>query len=40
MRMANEFEAQMLNDLSVLKTQINGLIGDGNGAESPSWNGA
>jgi hypothetical protein len=31
MRMMNEFEAQVLSDLSVLKTQINGLVGDGNG---------
>ena len=31
MRMMNEFEAQVLSDLSVLKTQINGLMGDGNG---------
>jgi hypothetical protein len=31
MRMVNEFEAQVLSDLSVLKIQINGLIGDGNG---------
>ena len=31
MRMMNEFEAQVLSDLSVLKTQINALIGDGNG---------
>jgi hypothetical protein len=27
----NEFEAQVLSDLSVLKTQMNGLVGDGNG---------
>jgi len=27
----NEFEAQVLSDLSVLKTQITGLVGDGNG---------
>lgn len=27
----NEFEAQVLSDLSVLKTQMNGLMGDGNG---------
>ena len=26
-----EFEAQVLSDLSVLKTQMNGLVGDGNG---------
>jgi hypothetical protein len=31
MRMMNEFEAQVLSDLSVLKTQMNVLIGDGNG---------
>jgi len=31
MRMINEFEAQVLSDLSVLKTQMNGLVGDGNG---------
>jgi hypothetical protein len=31
MRMINEFEAQVLSDLSVLKTQITNLIGDGNG---------
>ena len=31
MRMMNEFEAQVLIDLSVLKTQMNGLMGDGNG---------
>ena len=31
MRMMNEFEAQVLSDLNVLKTQINSLIGDGNG---------
>jgi len=30
MRMMNEFEAQVLSDLSVLKTQMNGLVGDGN----------
>ncbi len=29
--MMNEFEAQVLSDLSVLKTQMNGLMGDGNG---------
>lgn len=27
----NEFEAQVLSDLNVLKTQMNGLMGDGNG---------
>jgi hypothetical protein len=31
MRMMNEFEAQVLSDLSVLKTQMNGLMGDGGG---------
>lgn len=31
MRMINEFEAQVLSDLCVLKTQMNGLMGDGNG---------
>ena len=31
MRMMNEFEAQVLSDLSVLKTKMNGLMGDGNG---------
>jgi hypothetical protein len=31
MRMMNEFEAQVLSDLSVLKTQITSLMGDGNG---------
>ena len=31
MRLMNEFEAQVLSDLSVLKTQIANLIGDGNG---------
>ncbi len=31
MRMMNEFEAQVLSDLSVLKTQMNSLLGDGNG---------
>jgi hypothetical protein len=31
MRMMNEFEAQVLSDLSVLKTQITNLMGDGNG---------
>jgi len=29
MRMMNEFEAQVLSDLSVLKTHMNGLVGDG-----------
>ena len=29
MRMMNEFEAQVLSDLSVLKTQMAGLVGDG-----------
>jgi hypothetical protein len=31
MRMMNEFEAQVLSDLSVLKTQMTSLTGDGNG---------
>ncbi len=31
MRMMSEFEAQVLSDLSVLKNQMNGLMGDGNG---------
>jgi hypothetical protein len=31
MRMMNEFEAQVLSDLTVLKTQMAGLMGDGNG---------
>jgi len=31
MRMMSEFEAQVLSDLSVLKTQMSGLMGDGNG---------
>jgi hypothetical protein len=31
MRMMNEFEAQVLSDLCVLKTQITSLMGDGNG---------
>ena len=31
MLMMNEFEAQVLSDLSVLKTQITHLMGDGNG---------
>jgi hypothetical protein len=31
MRMMNEFEAQVLSDLSVLKKQMSGLMGDGNG---------
>ena len=31
MRMMNEFEAQVLSDLSVLKSQMSGLMGDGNG---------
>jgi hypothetical protein len=31
MRMMNEFEAQVLSDLSVLKTQMANLVGDGNG---------
>lgn len=31
MRMMNEFEAQVLSDLNVLKTQMTSLVGDGNG---------
>ena len=31
MRMINEFEAQVLSDLNVLKSQMNVLMGDGNG---------
>jgi hypothetical protein len=31
MRMMNEFEAQVISDLSVLKSQMAGLTGDGNG---------
>ena len=31
MRSLNEFEAQVLSDLSVLKTQMTNLVGDGNG---------
>jgi hypothetical protein len=31
MRMMNEFEAQVLSDLNVLRSQMNGLVGDGNG---------
>jgi hypothetical protein len=31
MRMMNEFEAQVLSDLSMLKTQMVNLTGDGNG---------
>ena len=31
MRMMNEFEAQVLSDLSVLKTQMASLTGDRNG---------
>ena len=30
MRMMNEFEAQVLSDLSALKTHMSGLVGDGN----------
>jgi len=29
--MINEFEAQVLSDLNVLKSQMNVLMGDGNG---------
>ncbi len=31
MRIMDEFEAQVLSDLSVLKAQMAGLVGDGNG---------
>jgi hypothetical protein len=31
MRMMNEFEAQVLSDLCVLKSQMTGLMGDGSG---------
>ncbi len=31
MRMMNEFEVQVLSDLSVLKNQMAALMGDGNG---------
>ena len=31
MRMMNDFEAQVLSDLSVLKSQMGGLLGDGGG---------
>ena len=31
MRIMDEFEAQVLSDLSVLKTQMSGLMGDGSG---------
>ena len=31
MRMMDEFEAQVLSDLSVLKTQMTNHVGDGNG---------
>ena len=31
MRMMNEFEAQVLSDLSVIKSQITSLVGDGSG---------
>ena len=31
MRMMNESEAQVLSGLCVLKTQLNGLMGDGDG---------
>ncbi len=30
MRMMDEFEAQVLSDLSVLKSQMGALVGDGN----------
>jgi len=31
MRIMDEFEAQVLSDLSVLKSQMSGLMGEGNG---------
>ena len=31
MRMMNEFEAKVLSDLNVLKSQMTALTGDGNG---------
>ena len=31
MCMMNEFEAQVLSDLNLLKTHMNSLVGDGNG---------
>jgi hypothetical protein len=31
MRMMNEFEAQVLSDLNLLKTHMNSLVGDGSG---------
>jgi hypothetical protein len=31
MRVMDEFEAQVLSDLSVLKAQMSGLMGDGSG---------
>jgi len=31
MQMVNEFEAQVLSDLCVLRAQMTALIGDGNG---------
>jgi hypothetical protein len=31
MRIMSEFEAQVLSDLSVLKAQMSGLVGDGSG---------
>jgi hypothetical protein len=33
MRMMNEFEAQVLSDLCVLKSQMSGLLGDGSGGK-------
>ena len=33
MRMMNEFEAQVRSDLSVLKSQMAGLMGDGTGGK-------
>lgn len=31
MQIMNEFEVQVLSDLSALKTQMSSLVGDGNG---------
>jgi len=33
MRTMSEFEAQVLSDLSVLKAQMSGLVGDGHGGQ-------
>jgi hypothetical protein len=37
--MMNEFEAQVLSDLSVLKTQMMGLVGMGLRGGFMSWSG-